>query len=118
MSSSEKRIDWSEAAVILLLLMGALALFPPVWGDSPSAARISMEESLTVKPIDLNTATLSQLMSLDGIGETKAKAILEYREANGAFRSVSEAALVKGISQTMTDNWVEKNLVICKEEIS
>ncbi len=49
--------------------------------------------------ININTATVSELMTLDGIGEVKAKAIVEYREKNGYFKSIDDITLVKGIGE-------------------
>ncbi len=49
--------------------------------------------------ININTATISELMTLDGIGEVKAKAIVEYREQNGYFKSIDDITLVKGIGE-------------------
>lgn len=49
-------------------------------------------------PINLNTADAAQLQrALTGIGAVKAQAIVDYREANGAFNSVDELLEVKGI---------------------
>lgn len=49
-------------------------------------------------PVDLNSADASTLAKeLDGIGLARAKAIVEYRERNGRFRSVDEVLNVKGI---------------------
>ena len=57
-------------------------------------------------PVDINTAdaqTISQ--ELDGIGLTKAQAIVEYREKHGPFKSAEDLSLVKGIG----DRTVELN---------
>ncbi|MDR0588051.1 MAG: helix-hairpin-helix domain-containing protein [Burkholderiales bacterium] len=47
--------------------------------------------------VDINTATVQELQSIKGIGEQTAKAIVEYRDANGAFASIDDLANVKGI---------------------
>lgn len=49
--------------------------------------------------ININTATLDELMQLDGIGEVKGRAIIAYREEHGSFASVSELLNVKGIGE-------------------
>ena len=48
--------------------------------------------------VDINAADAAQLeKSLVGIGPSKAAAIVDYRKANGPFKSADELALVKGI---------------------
>jgi len=48
--------------------------------------------------VDINTADAGQLEKmLVGIGPSKAEAIVEYRKANGPFKSADELALVTGI---------------------
>ena len=49
-------------------------------------------------PIDLNSADAATLArELRGVGEVRARAIVDHRRVNGPFRSVDELALVKGI---------------------
>ena len=47
--------------------------------------------------LNLNTATEEQLQTLPGIGASKARRILEYREKNGKFARVRDLRRVKGI---------------------
>jgi competence protein ComEA len=53
--------------------------------------------SVPAPPVDLNTATLEQLDTLDGVGPATAQKILEYRLQHGGFGSVEELGQVSGI---------------------
>lgn len=57
-------------------------------------------------PVNINTADAETLAAeLDGVGASRAAAIVEYREANGPFRSADELLNVKGIGEAV----LEKN---------
>lgn len=49
--------------------------------------------------INLNKATEAELETLSGIGPAKATAIIEYREANGSFKTIEDLMLVSGIGE-------------------
>ena len=51
--------------------------------------------------IIINTATQEELTSLTGIGESKAKSIIKYREENGNFKSIEDIMKVSGISENL-----------------
>jgi competence protein ComEA len=56
--------------------------------------------SLFAAPVNVNQASPQEIAAaLSGIGPTKAKAIVDYRKANGPFKSVQDLAKVKGIGQ-------------------
>lgn len=61
-------------------------------GGAPSAA-----QAPATGPVNLNTATLEQLQTLDGVGPGIAQRILDYREQNGGFRRVEDLGAVSGI---------------------
>jgi|TARA_Y100000589_G_C26775872_1_gene475761 competence protein ComEA len=85
---------------------------PPIMKHTPIIATLVLLFSLLSgfshaqeAAININTADVSTLASLQGIGEGKAQAIVEYREANGPFASTADLAQVKGIGERT----VEKN---------
>lgn len=47
--------------------------------------------------VNINKASLTELTGISGIGESRAQAIIEYREKNGGFRSIEEIKNVDGI---------------------
>ena len=53
--------------------------------------------------VDLNAATPAELNALKGVGPAKAKAIIDYRDKNGPFKSVDELAKVKGFGAKTVD---------------
>ncbi len=53
--------------------------------------------------VNINTCTLEELLSINGIGESKAKSIIEYRENVGLFTSKEDIMKVSGIGKSLYD---------------
>ena len=78
---------------------GALGQTISSAADGPGTSDSGQEDpsSGTAGRINLNTATREELMQIPGIGESKARLILEYREKNGRFESIEDIMKVPGI---------------------
>lgn len=55
----------------------------------------------TNNKVSINTGTQDELMTLPGIGESKAKDIIKYRETNGKFNSIEDIKKVSGIGDSL-----------------
>lgn len=56
------------------------------------------------EPLDINQATAKQLsLIMTGVGESKAQAIIDYRQQNGPFESVEDLIKVRGIGSAILD---------------
>lgn len=67
-------------------------------GDIPAGLNPEpMPPTQITGPIDLNSATLDQLKSLPGIGETRANQIIAYRDSLGGFAVVEQLLEISGI---------------------
>ncbi len=58
-------------------------------------------------PVDLNTASAEELMTLPGIGEKRAADIVADREANGPYRFPEDVTRVKGIGEETLSELLE-----------
>lgn len=63
------------------------------------------------KIININTATLEELMTLSGVGESKALSIIEYRNNVGGFKSIEEIKNVSGIGDAAFEK-IKNNITI------
>lgn len=93
------------AAVLLLCLVFGLGFFLGAWtirsrsGDAVIVARgeAASPAAMTAEPVNINTADVSELERLPGIGPALAARIVAYREAHGPFSFCYELTDVSGI---------------------
>ena len=83
-------------------VVSAVGSLNPAGGSGAKAGGGSAEGTASSPEdgrLNLNTASLAELMTLSGIGQTKAQAVVNYRDAHGGFSSVEEIMNVDGIKE-------------------
>ena len=84
------------------------------WKQGAAALVLSLAATLAALagPVNVNTADAETLSAeLKGVGITKAIAIVEYRKANGPFKSAEELTNVKGIAGAILKKNAENIIV-------
>ena len=85
-----------------LLVLSALAIQTPIVQAEVESGKHAQNKATNLQQrIDLNSATVEQLISLPGVGQSKAKAIIKYREEVGPFLEIAQLTQVKGIGEKM-----------------
>lgn len=99
----ERRFLALAAAAAVCIV--SLAFWYAVPTSPAQASSVVVEPLRESFRVDLNTAGIDAMTTLPGLGEKKARAILEHRLAHGRFQSLDEVAQVPGVTQDMIDEW-------------
>lgn len=86
---SEKLVDQK---MIYIPEKGKDAVNPQIVNNTSATSGITSNQ----QKINLNTAKESELTSITGLGPSKAKAIIEYRETKGSFNKIDQLKEIKG----------------------
>ena len=89
------------------------------WKQGAAALALSLAATLAAMagPVNVNTADAETLSAeLKGVGITKAIAIVEYRKANGPFKSAEDLAKVKGIGARTVE--LNKENILVEDAVS
>ena len=85
------------------LLSDGQKIVVPFAGEAQISNPLTESETGTMPndKVNLNHATLAQLMTLPGIGEVKAQAIMQYRQEHNGFQTIDQLLQVSGIGSAI-----------------
>jgi competence protein ComEA len=98
MESTRGNLEMKKLICILLLSGVCLTTSVNLAMADTTKSEISQKH---MSKVNLNTASLEQLVSLPGVGKKRAAAIIEYRAKHGKFKSVNDLVNVKGVGKKM-----------------
>ena len=120
-NDKEKRSDSNQslalvgiALIIIAVILIVYALkMPRIKTESGSATTVTASQSVREKgeiqtpeplfPLNINTATAEELSAIDGLGEKRAQAIIEYRDYLGGYTSLEQIMDIDGFSKATYD---------------
>jgi len=105
--------------IILIFIMVSGSIFQEkFFKNENDKEMVSVRREYGSQLIDINLATYEELMSLSGIGPTKAKEIIKYREEIGNFRTIEELMNVSGIGEATFQKIKDRIIVSNNNDIN
>ncbi len=86
--------------VLIILVVYLVSQSPYAYDNNSTVVNANNALPDTIKPVDINTASIKELTALPGIGDVTAGRIIEYRKQIGRFNDINELLNVKGIGIT------------------
>ncbi len=87
------------AFILVIIIVLVIGFQKITYNKKELQKSIVPTEQEDITKIDINNADIENLMKLPGIGQIKAKAIMDYREKIGEFTSLKELTKIKGIGE-------------------
>ncbi len=95
------------AVVIILVIASAAGIFAVKYHKSDSFSLLVADEVELYDLSIINTATVEDFMEINGIGEVKANAIVNFRESIGGFTDINQITIIDGISDATLEKIIE-----------
>ena len=94
----------SHVGILIVLLVTITSPSAAALAGVPSAESVNVAAAVGAK-ININTADVKALMTLQGVGRSLAEKIVQYRDAHGPFKKATDLRKVEGVGDSL---W-EKN---------
>ena len=89
-------MDYRIPLATAVLLLAAVVAATATAAVTPPGVTLTAAAAVGDK-VNINTADVKALMSLEGVGRKVAEKIVEYREAHGPFKKADELRKVEGV---------------------
>jgi competence protein ComEA len=100
----------------MIARLASVAIATTLFVTPALAATVSRTEVITASApvggkVNINTASVKDLMTLTGVGKKVAEKIVEYRGAHGAFRKAEDVRKVEGLGDALWERNKERIVV-------
>ncbi|PCJ41415.1 MAG: hypothetical protein COA71_07575 [SAR86 cluster bacterium] len=107
----KSRFSFLQLAFFALLLLGSYTSLAQSSSDNQD--RVDYLNSEINEQVNINLADAETIaLVLDGVGLSKAEAIVDYRESNGDFKAIDDLIMVVGIGEVTLSKNVDKILLV------
>ena len=101
----------NEMVIMVSAFSEKKSIKPVINNNATINSSSSSTSKETNSKVSINTGTQKELMTLTGIGESKAKNIIAYREKNGLFKKIDDIKKVSGIGEALFAK-IKENIII------
>jgi competence protein ComEA len=89
----------TRMVMVMVLALGLSVAVAAAQTNGSKKAPGTAAQAVAGTPLNLNTASASQLEGLPGIGKATAERIVEYRQKNGGFKKPEDLMNIRGIGE-------------------